>query len=249
MVLIVEDNDDLRLYLEILLSKHYSTIKAKNGVEAFEMALSFSPDLILSDVMMPEMDGIDLCIKLKDSLETSHIPVVLLTARTIEDAQREGLKAGADDYITKPFVDEVLLLKIHNILTTREQLRSRFSTENKDITEIANTSADAQFMSKFMSMVEKDFSDCNLSVEKIGETIGLSRSQLYKKCLVLTGKSPVDIVQEIRMQNALNLLKNTSLSVSDIAYSVGYSDPRYFSNRFKKMIGTTPSEIRENKAN
>jgi len=244
-VLIVEDNDDLRAYLELLLSKHYSTIKAKNGNEAFEMALSFSPDLILSDVMMPEMNGIDLCIKLKNSLETSHIPVILLTARNIDEAQREGLKAGADDYITKPFVDEVLLLKINNILTTREQLRTRFSTENKDITEIANTSADAQFMTKFMTMVEKDYTDCDLSVEKIGETIGLSRSQLYKKCLALTGKSPVDIVQEIRMQNALNLLKSTSLTISEIAYSVGYSDPRYFSNRFKKMIGATPSELRE----
>ena len=244
-VLIVEDNDDLRAYLDLLLSKHYSTIKAKNGNEAFEMALSFSPDLVLSDVMMPEMNGIDLCIKLKDSFETSHIPVILLTARNVEEAQREGLKAGADDYLTKPFVDEVLLLKINNILTTREHLRSRFSTENKDISEIASTSADAQFMTKFMAMVEKEYTDCDLSVEKIGETIGLSRSQLYKKCLALTGKSPVDIVQEIRMQNAIHLIKSTSLNISEIAYSVGYSDPRYFSNRFKKMIGTTPTELRE----
>jgi signal transduction histidine kinase/DNA-binding response OmpR family regulator len=246
-VLIVEDNDDLRAYLDILLAKHYSTIKASNGKEAFDLALSISPDLILSDVMMPEMNGIDLCIKLKNSLETSHIPVILLTAKNLDDAQREGLQAGADDYLTKPFVDEILLLKITNILTTREQLCARFSIENKDISEIASTSADSQFMTKFMKIIEQEYADCEFSIEKIAELICLSRSQVYKKSIALTGKTPVDIIQEVRMQNALNLLKNTTLSISEIAYSVGYSDPRYFSARFKKMIGVIPSELRDKK--
>lgn len=244
-VLIVEDNIDLRLYLDMLLSKHYSIMKACNGKEAFELALSISPDLILSDVMMPEMNGIDLCIKIKKSLETSHIPVILLTAKNLDEAQKEGLQAGADDYITKPFVDEVLLLKITNILTTREQLCARFSIENKDITEIASTSADSQFMSKFMKIIEQEYTDSEFSLEKIADLICLSRSQVYKKSIALTGKTPVEIIQEVRMQNALNLLKGTTLSISEIAYSVGYSDPRYFSNRFKKMIGITPTELRE----
>ncbi|HOS83845.1 MAG TPA: two-component regulator propeller domain-containing protein [Bacteroidales bacterium] len=244
-VLLVEDNDELRNYLQSFLSNHLTVYTAANGTQGFEQAIEYSPDIILSDIMMPDMDGYELCKKIKESLETSHIPIILLTAKDLEEHILQGYTQGADDYIVKPCNEDVLLLKIQNILQTRRQLQARFTVESKDLEDITSNSVDNTFLRNFMTHIHEHYSESELSVEDIGDTIGISRSNMYRKCVALTGKTPVDILQEVRIQNSIHLLKQTDLTISEIAYKVGYNDPRYFSNRFKKMTGVSPSEIRE----
>jgi len=244
-ILIIDDDSDLRFVLKTLIEEYAHFHEACDATSGLEMIIQLQPDLIICDVEMPGMTGFELCDLVKKNVAISHIPFILLTALDSNINTVTGFLSGADDYVTKPFSDEILLLKISNIIKTREQMRSHFSIENKDISDIVSNSADVHFLTKFMAIVNKDYIKPELSVEDIGDEIGFSRSQLYKKCLALTGKTPVDIIQEVRMQNALNLLKNTTLNISEIAYEVGYSDPKYFSGRFKKMIGKTPSEIRD----
>jgi len=244
-ILIIDDDSDLRFVLKTLLEEYANFHEACDATAGLEMIIQLQPDLIICDVEMPGITGFELCDMVKKNIAISHIPFIMLTALDSNLNTVTGFLAGVDDYLTKPFSDEVLLLKISTILKTREQMRSHFSIENKDISEIVSNSADVTFLTKFMAIVNKDYIKPELSVEDIGDEVGFSRSQLYKKCMALTGKTPVDIIQEVRMQNALNLLKNTTLNISEIAYEVGYSDPKYFSSRFKKMIGKTPSEIRD----
>ena len=246
-ILIVEDNDELRNYLHSFLSKHVTVYTAANGNQGFEKAIEHAPDIIVSDIMMPDMNGYELCKKIKESLETSHIPIILLTAKDLHEHIIEGYTHGADDYIVKPCNEDILLLKIQNILQTRRQLQARFTVESKDLDEITSNSVDNKFIRDFMSYIHKHYTESELSVEDIGDTIGISRSNMYRKCLALTGKSPVDILQEVRIQNSIHLLKQTDLTISEIAYKVGYNDPRYFSNRFRKMTGVSPTEMREKK--
>ena len=210
------------------------------------------PDLIVSDVMMPVMNGLEFCQRIKSGIATSHIPVILLTARALSQHQVEGYESGADAYITKPFSPEVLLARITNLLHSRYQLKNLFTATNetKDVgqpTDSAETTSsetkENTFIQKFRQFVEENMSDSGLNVETIGAELGLSRVQLYRKVKALTGVSPVELVRTVRLQHGRELLQTTDKTVSEIAYEVGFSAPSYFTKCFKDEFGVSPSEM------
>jgi DNA-binding response OmpR family regulator len=242
VLLLVEDNEDFRFYLKDNLRLLYSVVEAKNGTEGLHAALRILPDLIVSDIMMPEMNGIELCRRVKSDQRTSHIPVLLLTARTAEEQKIEGFDSGASDYVTKPFNFEILQSRIRNLITQREAFQRAF---NKHIdvkaADVQITSLDEKLIRKAISIVEQNIGDPDFSVEKFSRELGMSRVHLYKKLLSLTGKSPLEFIRNIRLQRAAQLLQKSQLSVSEIAYQVGFNNPKYFSKYFKDEFHTLPS--------
>jgi len=206
------------------------------------------PDLIVSDVMMPVMNGLEFCQRVKSGTATSHIPVILLTARALSQHQVEGYESGADAYITKPFSADVLLARIGNLLKSRLVLKNLFGVEsNKDHEETGETPQtvikEDTFLLKFRDFVEKNMADSDLSVETIGAELGLSRVQLYRKVKALTGQSPVELLRTARLQKGRELLQTTNKNVSEIAYEVGFTAPSYFTKCFKDEFGISPSDL------
>jgi DNA-binding response OmpR family regulator len=242
-ILLVEDNPDIRFYLKDNLQHQYSIIEASNGEEAWKMVPETLPDIVVSDIMMPIMDGLELCRNIKTDNRTSHIPVILLTARTNEQQKYEGLETGADDYITKPFNFELLELRIKLLIEQRENLRKQFQ-QNFDIqpSEIAITSLDEQFLSKVKSITEDNMGEPGFSVEKLSTEVGISRAHLYNKLLALTGKTPVEYIRIMRLRRAAQLLGKSQLTVMEVAYKVGFNDPRYFTKHFKNEYKMTPTQ-------
>jgi DNA-binding response OmpR family regulator/nitrogen-specific signal transduction histidine kinase len=242
VLLIIEDNEDFRFYLKDNLKQHYSIIEAKNGKDGLQAALTSLPDLIVSDIMMPEMNGIDLCKKIKTDPRTSHIPVILLTARTAEEQKIEGFESGANDYVTKPFSFEILQSRIKNLIAQRVAFQKMF---NKHIdvkaADIQITSLDEKLIKKAIITVEENLSNPDFSVEEFSRDLGMSRVHLYKKLLSLTGKSPIEFIRTIRLQRAAQLLEKSQLTVSEIAYQVGFNNPKYFSKYFKDQFNVLPS--------
>ncbi len=241
-LLLVDDNRDLLSYMSQALSSDYTILTAQNGVEALERLKAEDVDIIVSDVMMAEMDGLELCRRIKTNIATSHIPVVLLTAKTMSSDELQGLEAGADDYITKPFSMEILRKRIHNLVQRSQDLHQRFAKEI-DIkpSEITVTSLDEQFIAKAIAIVEAHFDDMDFNVDQLSEEIGLHRSQVYKKIQHITGKTPVLFIRLLRLKRGKQLLEQSGLYVSEIAYKVGLS-PRNFSKYFKEEFGLTPKE-------
>ena len=248
-VLIVDDNDDMRRYLRTLLTGKYYVIEAADGESGLKVARESVPDIIVSDVMMPVMDGLQFCKKIKDDTMTSHIPVILLTARSTEDQQVEGLSSGADAYMTKPFSASLLLARIDNLLKSRAQLRHLFDGKAQDeqAEEEKLATPDREFINRLKAAIQKHLSESNLKMDDLGAEMGISRVQLYRKVKALTGLSPVELLKQMRLQKAYSLLQHSSLSVSEIAYDTGFSSPAYFSTCFKKQYGKYPTEIREEK--
>ena len=252
-VLIVDDNADIRTYLRSILQGQYRLLEAEDGKRGLELAREQVPDLIVSDVMMPVMNGLEFCQQVKKDDISSHIPVILLTARALEKHQIEGYESGADAYITKPFSPELLLARIDNLLHSRHQLKDLWGM--KPITEpsvtppqdssVTRTPIEDAFISRFKKIVEERLSDSNLSVEDLAADMGLSRVQLYRKVKALTGSSPVDLLRKARLAQAQKLLQETTLSVSEIAYQVGFASPSYFTKCYKDEFGTVPGEARK----
>lgn len=244
-LLVVEDNAEVRAYLKSIFRNDYVVLEAVNGQDGLELAVEESPDLIISDVMMPVMDGIALCKTIKSSVRTSHIPVILLTARTSLIFKVEGLETGADDYITKPFTPKVLQLKVRNLLRSREMLRKAF-TDNEVLTiepkRITLTSTDEVFINKALNSLEENMGNADYAVEDLGRDIGMSRMQLYRKLKALTGQSPNEFIRTIRLKRAAQLLEQKQLTVAEVTYEVGFNDLQYFRECFKKQFGVTPSE-------
>ena len=239
-ILVVDDNSDLREFIGTLLQGEYRIIKASDGKEAFDKATRELPDLVVSDVMMPVMDGLGLCKALKGQFSTSHIPVILLTAKSLEEQRAEGYDSGADAYISKPFSEKVLLSRIGNLLKSRILLKEHYLETG----ESASRPQENDFLSRFRAKVQEHISDENLSVEQIGSEIGLSRVQLYRKVKALTGYSPVELVRITRLKAAAEMLKTTDKTISEIAYAVGFGTPSYFSKCFKELFGRQPGEGR-----
>ncbi|HEY0742928.1 MAG TPA: two-component regulator propeller domain-containing protein [Chryseosolibacter sp.] len=241
-LLLIEDNEDFRFYLKDNLYKEYQVIEASNGVQGFERAIKNIPDLIVSDIMMPEMDGIELCKKLKSDSTTSHIPVILLTARAAEDQKLEGFGSGANDYITKPFNFEILQLRIKNLISQRESIQKHF-TRHMEIkgSEIEVTSQDEKLVKNAIKAVEDNLTNKDFSVEELSRQMGMSRVLLYKKILALTGKTPIEFIRVIRLQRAAQLLEKSQFTVSEIAYQVGFNNPKYFARYFKEEFHVLPS--------
>ena len=239
-ILVVDDNSDLREFIGTLLQGEYRIIKASDGKEALDKATRELPDLVVSDVMMPVMDGLVLCKALKGQFSTSHIPVILLTAKSLEEQRAEGYDSGADAYISKPFSEKVLLSRIGNLLKSRILLKEHYLETG----ESASRPQENDFLSRFRAKVQEHISDENLSVEQIGAEIGLSRVQLYRKVKALTGYSPVELVRITRLKAAAEMLKTTDKTISEIAYAVGFGTPSYFSKCFKELFGRQPGEGR-----
>lgn len=242
LVLLVEDSADFRFYLKDNLRTHFSIIEAQNGHEGWQKALSHMPDLIVSDLMMPEMDGIDLCKKIKGDPRTSHIPFVLLTADSTDEQRLKGLRIGAEDYITKPFNFEILLTRIENLIEQRHALQKVLEKKiSVKTSEVEIVSMDDKLIQKAIKIVEENLSNADFTVEDLSKEIGMSRVHLYKKMVALTGKSPVEFIRNIRLQRAAQFLAKSQLTVSEVAYKVGFNNRKYFSKYFKNEFNMLPS--------
>lgn len=243
-LLIVDDNQDLLHYMNQSFADTYHVITAEDGRQALQLLQTEDIDIIVSDVMMPEVDGIELCKRVKGNIETSHIPVILLTAKSMSSDELQGLEAGADDYITKPFSTHILQHRIHNIVERSKARYQRFASEiDIEPSEIAVTSLDEQFISQAISIVEQHISDPDFNVEQLSTEMGVHRSQLYKKLLHLTGKTPVVFIRILRLKRGKLLLEQSGMYVSEVAYQVGFNSPRIFSKYFKEEFGVTPKEF------
>ena len=248
-ILIVDDNADIRTLLRRILQDRYQVNEAEDGQQGLELANEIVPDLIVSDVMMPVMNGLEFCQRVKDNIATSHIPVILLTARALSKHQVEGYESGADAYITKPFSADVLLARIDNLLKNRLLLKGIFGSEDEKEEQQAETPVEEpqkkedKFMNRFHEYIEQHMSDSGLGVETIGVELGLSRVQLYRKVKALTGQSPVELLRTIRLHKARRLLQESAKSISEVAYEVGFTSPSYFTKCFRDEFGVSPSEL------
>ena len=241
-ILFTDDNDDVCQMARTLLETHYRVLTAPNGVVALQMAELNIPDLVVSDVMMPQMNGLELCSRLKQSTATSHIPVILLTARTLDEQRIEGYEHGADAYITKPFSAPLLLARIQNLLQSRKQLKQVFGGADELAKEEIST-PDKEFVSKIRSEIHRNISNNDFGVEQLGAAVDLSRVQLYRKVKALTGLSPVELIRATRVNRARKLIEGGATSVSEVAYQVGFTSPSYFTKCFKDQFGISPMEL------
>ena len=242
-ILIVEDNKELRQYLSNGLSVQFNLIEAENGQKALDLLKDNDVDLILSDVMMPVMDGVKFCKLVKQNLKTCHIPVYLLSAKVDIKYQLKGLQVGADDYIPKPFSMEILVAKMLNMLRTRYRIFERYSnTLEVEPEKITNNAMDEEVLRKAVAIVEKNMSNVDFSTEQFASEMNMSRSNLHLKLKAITGKSAIDFIHKIRFNRACQLLKEGKYTVSEISFMVGYNTPSYFAARFKKYIGCLPTE-------
>ena len=243
VLLIAEDNDDLRFYLKDNLLQKYQIHEASDGTEALKIITTTFIDLIISDIMMPGMDGIELCRRVKSDRTICHIPFILLTARSSEKQQLEGITSGADDYVTKPFNFQILEAKIDNVINLRRNARQVFRNKiNIEPQDITVTSLDEQFMRKALELIEKNMAISEYSVETMSSDMGMSRTLLYKKILALTGRPPLEFIRSLRLKRAAQLLTKSQMNVSEIAFQVGFNDPKYFSKHFKNEFGVLPSK-------
>jgi DNA-binding response OmpR family regulator/two-component sensor histidine kinase len=245
-ILVVEDNIEFRGLIVNYLSYYFEVFEASNGVEGYDLALKEFPDLIVSDVMMPEMDGIEFCQKIKNNIETSHILVILLTAKVSDDARFQSYKSGADSYIPKPVSFKVLHARLNSLTDMRQRIIKRFSLGIlPEINEINISSLDNNLLKKIKDEVEKNISDYDLNVTRLSEKLQLSSSMLYRKLTNLTGMSPVEFIRNIRVEHSAQLLRNSDSNVSEAAYNSGFNDLSYFTKCFKNHFGITPKNYKK----
>ena len=246
LVLIIDDNNGMRAYLRSILKDKYNVSEAADGKQGLEKACREVPKLVICDVMMPVMDGLEFTRQLKQNMATSHIPVILLTARSLSEQREEGYGTGADSYLTKPFSGSVLLARVDNLLRSRTMLRSLFSGDKKEeAAEEQLGSRDQTFINRLRDSIRQNMGDSDFTVERLGEEVGLSRVQLYRKVKALTGQTPVDLLKKARLERARLLVEKTDKSISEIAYEVGFTAPSYFNKCFKDEFGVSPGALRE----
>ncbi len=245
LLLVVDDNEDFRIFMRYSLELQYRVKLAVNGNEAWEMMQEELPDLVISDVMMPQMDGNELCRLIKQDKRIAHIPVILLTARQNTEAKLEGLQTGADDYVTKPFNMTILVLRIRKLIELSRYHRVTQGMIDPAPSEIVITSLDEKLIEKAIKYVEDNMSRTELSVEELSRELGMSRVHLYKKLLQITGKTPIEFIRVIRLKRAAQLLRESQLHVSEVAFEVGFNNPKYFSRYFKDEFGVLPSVYQE----
>jgi len=246
IVLMIEDNQDLRTYIRDILSESYKVLEAVNGKEGVAMAMERTPDIVLSDLMMPKMDGLQVCKILKEDMRTSHIPVILLTAKSSKEDKLEGLKSLADDYLTKPFDTEELLIRLKNLVDLRKKMQEHFGTE--DILKpkkIKMSSMNAVFMEKVTEHLEAEISNSLFGVVELASAIGLSQSQLLRKTKAITGQTPNEFIRSFRLHRAMEMLQQQAGTVSEIAYETGFQNASYFAKSFQKQFGMAPSAVKQ----
>lgn len=263
----VEDNSELRIFLRSIFSSKYRIVEAADGMEGWSKALKFLPDIIISDVMMPEKDGIAMTRELRADMTTSHIPIVLLTAKSSIESKLEGLEYGADDYITKPFSATYLKARVKNLLAQRQKLQTLYRQDlmsagvavpvpgeqtEENVTAGSETDKspsmspnDRKFMDKLVDLMEKNMDNGDLIVDDFVRELAVSRSVFFKKLKTLTGLAPIEFIKEMRINRAVQLIETGEYSMTQISYMVGINDPRYFSKCFKQKMGMTPTEYRD----
>ncbi len=249
LILIAEDNSDLLEFLLDSLNGHYKVAKAKNGKDAYDLALSLNPDLIISDIMMPRMNGMELCNKIKNDIHTSHIPVILLTALDSIKDQIAGIGSGADAYISKPFSEEFLIVQINSLLQSRKVLRNLYTVQREEWNESTDIlSLDKRLLATAVKLVEKNITNTSFTIENLASGLNLSRSHLHRKLKSLTGQSATEFIRDIRLKNAVELMNGGNLMIKEIGYAVGFNSQNYFTKAFKKKYGITPTEFVKKKA-
>lgn len=246
LILVVEDDVDILSFIAMELGEEYRVLKAVDGQEGLELAMEHIPDLVVTDLMMPGMDGISLCHELKTNPETSHIPVVMLTAKTSVESQLEGLKTGADDYVTKPFSIVLLQARIANLLEMRRVLREQFSRQYVPGEQASFVSDDSEreFLERAAGVVKQQYANWNFTAEEFAAALGMSLRTLQRKLKTITDLSPTGFITDFRMKTAADLLKLTSYTVTEIAFKVGYDESSSFSRSFKKAFAMSPSSYR-----
>ena len=258
-MLLIEDNLELRFFLRSIFSQRFRIIAAANGVEGLEKAIKYVPDIIISDIMMPEKDGITLVKELREELTTSHIPIVLLTAKTDMDTKLQSLELGADSYITKPFSATYLEARVDNLLARRQKLRQFYcdhlmdinppKVENEEEEVDVMSQQDRRFLEQLTNFMERNIDNGELVVDDLVHEMAVSRSVFFKKLKSLTGLAPIEFIKEMRVKRAAQLIETGEFNMTQISYMVGINDPRYFSKCFKQRFGMTPTEYREKQKN
>ncbi|WP_416346774.1 substrate-binding domain-containing protein [Bacteroides xylanisolvens] len=245
-VLVIDDNADIRSYVRGLLHTDYTVIEAADGSEGIRKAMKYVPDLIISDVMMPGIDGIECCRRLKSELQTCHIPVILLTACSLDEQRIQGYDGGADSYISKPFSSQLLLARVRNLIDSHRRLKQFFG-DGQTLAKEDVCDMDKDFVEKFKALIEAKMGDSNLNVEDLGKDMGLSRVQLYRKIKSLTNYSPNELLRIARLKKAASLLASSDMTVAEIGYEVGFSSPSYFTKCYKEQFGESPTDLLKRK--
>ena len=245
-ILVIDDNQDVRDYVKMLLASQYAVIEASNGQEGLQQAMKYVPDAIICDVMMPVMDGMECCRRLKSEMQTSHIPVMMLTAYTMDEQKIKGYECGADSYILKPFSAQLLRARLRNLIDNRHRLQSFFA-DNAVIKKESVSEVDKGFVEKLRNLIETHLGDSDLRVDDLGEKLGLSRVQLYRKAKALTGYSPNELLRIARLKRAASLLASTDKTIAEITYEVGFSAPSYFAKCYKDYFGESPTDFLKRK--
>jgi YesN/AraC family two-component response regulator len=247
IVLVVEDNPDVRNFIKDSLVDDYQVEEASNGEQGIKKAQSIIPDLVVSDIMMPKMDGNELTRVLKNDERTSHIPIILLTAKSDQASKLQGLETGADDFLIKPFDTKELQVRIRNLINIRRKLQQKFGSGElvfeKSIEEKKLNVIDEKFLTKVMEVIERHISEEEFSIEQFGKEVGMSRTQLHRKLKALSGKSPSNFLRSVRLGRAKLMIEKNEANISEIAYQVGFSSPAYFSRCFKDEFGYPPSDL------
>jgi DNA-binding response OmpR family regulator len=245
VILVVEDQIEVRKYIQRVLKSTYTVVEAKDGKEGIEKAKEIIPDLIVSDIMMPQKDGYELCRELKKDIKTSHIPIILLTAKALEENVIQGLETGVDDYVTKPFNSKVLCARIKNLIDLRRQLQLKIQRQKMLLpSEIPVSSLDDQFLKKFQDIIEENLDDADFTIDILCVKLDMGRSTLFKKIGALTGQTPNQFILSYRLERAAQILrKDKSRNVTDVALDVGFESPAYFSKCFKDKFHQSPSSF------
>ena len=248
LLLVVEDEADIRAFIISIFKNNYQVIEAENGKIGISKALKKMPDLIISDIMMSEIDGIQLCNTLKTNELTSHIPIILLTAKVGEENEIEGVKTGADAYVTKPFKSEKLKIRVEKLIENRRQLQKHFSKTLSIKPELSITSAESDFLKRLQTVLDEHITEPDFTSERFGKLMHMSRTQLHRKLKAISGMSASEFIRSQRLKLAIRLLEESDASISEIAYQVGFNTPSYFSKCFKVEYNCTPNEYLSNKA-
>lgn len=245
-ILVIDDNKDIREYIKSLFADKYMVLEAENGSVGIRKAMKYVPSVIICDVLMPEMDGLECCKRIKAEIQTSHIPVILLTACALDEQRIEGFECGADSYISKPFNSQLLLSRIQNLIANRQRLKQLFGDSRMSCKETVNA-VEKDFVERFQALIEKELGNSDLSVEDLGVQMGLSRVQLYRKIKALTNYTPIELLRILRLKRASSLLASTEKSISEITYEVGFTSPSYFTKCYKEYFGESPSDFLKRK--
>ncbi|MCA9406921.1 MAG: response regulator, partial [Candidatus Omnitrophica bacterium] len=244
LLLVVDDNKDITAYVKTLFDKEFKVLTADNGSDAYELAVNHTPDIIISDMMMPGMDGFELCEKIKTTISTSHIPVIMLTAKGSKEDKIAGYKIGADDYITKPFASEILIARVDNLLKSREMLELRYEANDLIDPQSDQNTREAEFVLNAESVILRMLEQSEFDIPMLCKELGMSQSALYRKIKSLTGVSIQIFIKKIRIKRAAQLLLSEDLTVTEIAFALNFSDLKYFRKCFKEQFDMTPSEYK-----